>query len=95
MKYFTWDPDKNAQLKRKRGISFERILLHIEGGDILDILEHPHPERYPGQKIFIVRVEDYVYVVPFEEDERQVMLRTVFPSRKLTKRYLGEEQADE
>jgi hypothetical protein len=62
---------------------------------VLDILEHPNPDRYAGQRIFVVRREEYVYLVPFVEDEQTVFLKTIIPSRKATKQYLGEESDDE
>ena len=89
MKYFSWDPEKNEQLVRERGISFEEIVFHIERGDILDLLEHPHAERYPEQRIFIVDVEGYAYLVPFVESDTEVFLKTIIPSRKATRDYLG------
>jgi hypothetical protein len=95
VKYFAWNDAKNAQLRKERGIGFEDIVFHIERGDLLDILEHPNPERYAGQRILVVRREDYVYLVPFVEDEHAVFLKTVIPSRKATKQYLGEEPGDE
>src|SRR3989454_12791041 len=49
------------------------------------------PERYGGQRIFVVQRDDYVYLVPFVEDERTVFLKTIIPSRNATKQYLGEE----
>jgi hypothetical protein len=94
-------------------------VFHIERGDLLDILEHPNPDRYAGQRIFVVRREDSVYLVPFPpsppnrrgvlrrglaealraeadvEDEHMVFLKTIIPSRKATKQYLGEESDDE
>ena len=95
MKYFDWDDAKNAKLRTERGIGFEDIVFHIERGDLLDILEHPNPERYGGQRIFVVRREDYVYLVPFVEDEHTVFLTTIVPSRKALERVLGEESDDE
>ena len=90
MKYFTWDAEKNEKLKTERGIGFEEIVFLIERGNLLDILEHPNQDRYGGQKIFVVRREDYVYLVPFVEDTRLVFLKTIIPSRKATKQYLGD-----
>ena len=87
MKPFLWDPEKNEQLKRDRGISFERVVLHIEQGDLLDILEHPNPQKYPGQRLLVVQIEAYVFVVPCLEDDEGVFLKTIFPSRKLTRQY--------
>jgi predicted DNA binding CopG/RHH family protein len=65
VKYFDWDDAKNAKLRTERGIGFEEIVFHIDRGDLLDILEHPNPDRYAGQRIFVVRREDYVYLVSF------------------------------
>lgn len=95
MKYFAWDSAKNAKLRKDRGIGFEDVVFHIERGDLLDILEHTNPERYAGQRIFVAQREDDVYLVPFVEDHQMVFLRTIIPSRKATKQYLGEESADE
>lgn len=89
MKYFVWDEQKNAQLKAERGLGFEEIVFLIERGDLLDVLEHPNQQRYGGQRIFVVQREDYVYLVPFVEDERFVFLKTIIPSRKATRDYLG------
>ncbi len=95
VKFFAWDDAKNANLKAARGMGFEEIVFHFERGDLLHILEHPNPERYAGQRIFVVQREEYVYLVPFVEDEHTVFLKTIIPSRKATKQYLGEEPDDE
>ena len=95
MKYFDWDDAKNAKLRAERGIGFEDIVFHIERGDVLDILENPNPCRYASQRIFVVRREDYMYLVPLVEDEHTVFLKTIIPSRKATKHYLAEESDDE
>lgn len=89
MKRFNWNAEKNEQLRSDRGISFEEILFHIENGDVLDILEHPNQERYEGQRIFVVAVDEYVHLVPFVEDKREVFLKTIIPSRKAAKIYLS------
>ncbi len=94
MKYFAWDEAKNERLKVERGIGFEEIVFHIERGDLIDILEHPSQERYTGQRIFVVQRDDYVYLVPFVEGDKFVFLKTIIPSRKATKQYLGEEPED-
>jgi uncharacterized DUF497 family protein len=95
VKYFAWDDAKNAKLRKERGIGFEDVVFHIGRGDLLDILKHPNPDRYAGQRIFVVRRDDYVFLVPFVEDEHTVFLKTIIPSRKATKQYLGEEANDE
>ncbi|OGS27674.1 MAG: toxin [Elusimicrobia bacterium RIFOXYB2_FULL_48_7] len=88
MKRFNWDNDKNRKLIQERGISFEEIIFCIEKGYMLDKIEHPNQEKYRGQKIFVVQVDDYVYLVPFIENDREVFLKTIIPSRKATKLYL-------
>ncbi len=88
MKYFSWNAEKNESLRRERGVSFEETVFHIERGDLLDILEHPNQERYPGQKIFVVNINGYAFLVPFVESETEVFLKTVIPSRKATDTYL-------
>jgi hypothetical protein len=93
-KIFRWDESKNELLKKLRTISFEDIVVRVVGGDLLDVIEHPAPERYPGQKIFVVRIDDHVVLVPFVEDERTVFLKTIFPSRKMTRIYLGAKRRD-
>lgn len=89
MKSITWNSEKNVQLKTERGIAFEDVVYHIMAGDILDTIDHPNQDRYPGQKIHVLAIEAYVYLVPFVESEEEVFLKTVFPSRKATKLYLG------
>ena len=88
MKYFSWNEEKNKLLEAERLISFEDIVFCIQSGLLLDILEHPNQEKYKGQQIFVVQVDEYVYLVPFIEDEYEVFLKTIIPSRKATKRYL-------
>jgi uncharacterized DUF497 family protein len=88
VKLFAWNDEKNDWLKNERKISFEEIVLAIEWGFLLDILERPNPEKYPGQKIFVVQIEDYVYLVSFVENENEVFLKTIIPSRKATRKYL-------
>ena len=95
VKYFAWDDAKNAKLSADRGIGFEDIVFHIERGNLLDILEHPNRERYAGRRIFVVQRDDYVYPVPFVQDEHTVFLKTIIPSRKATNQYLGEESDHE
>ena len=94
VKVFAWDDAKNVTLRADRGIGFEDIVFHIGRGDVLDILEHPPPHRYAGQRVFVVQRDDYVYLVPYVEDEDTVFLKTIIPSRKATRQYLSEESED-
>ncbi len=91
MKYFSWDKGKNEKLKSERGISFEEVVFYIEKGKILDIVENPNNKQYKGQRIFIIEINDYAHLVPFVETEREIILKTIIPSRKATRSYLRKE----
>jgi hypothetical protein len=81
--------EKNQRLKEQRDITFEDVILSIEEGNLLDDLEHPNKEKFPNQNIFIilVKIKEYVYYVPYVEDEQSIFLKTIIPSRKLNKKY--------
>lgn len=89
MKSFNWSEEKNQLLKEKRGICFEDIIRCIKDGKLFSITEHSNPEKYPGQKIYVVECNNYVYLVPFVETKKEIFLKTIIPSRKATKHYLG------
>jgi hypothetical protein len=89
MKLYDWSDEKNVWLRHERGITFEDIVFHVAHGGLLDTIEHPNQRRYAGQRIFIVKVEEYVCLVPFVEDDEVIFLKTIMPSRKMTKLYLG------
>lgn len=90
MKSYDWNQEKNATLKKDRGVSFEEIVFHIENGDELGVYPHPNQERYPNQLISVVSVNNYAHLVPYIESEESVFLKTIIPSRKATKKYIGE-----
>lgn len=90
MKSFDWNKDKNIELKKVRDVSFEEVIFHIQNGDLLDVLEHPNKTKYPNQKIFVLAINEYVYYVPFVENEDSYFLKTIIPSRKLLKAYNNE-----
>ena len=81
--------EKNELLKEQRGISFEDVILALESGNLLDDIEHPNKEKYPNQNIFIIVIEikDYVYLVPYVEDDTSIFLKTIIPSRQMNKKY--------
>lgn len=91
MKYFAWNDEKNVLGKRDRGVSFEEIVFHIERGGILGIVEHSNRIKCRGQRMFVIAIENCVWLVPFVESEKRVFLKTAVPSRK-AKRYLGEKK---
>lgn len=88
MKYFDWNEEKNKLLKLERDVGFEDVTTAINSGELLDIITHPNQKKYPSQKMFVVNIGNYVYLVPFVEDSKKYFLKTIFPSRKMTKKYL-------
>ncbi|MHB8455814.1 MAG: toxin [Acidiferrobacterales bacterium] len=88
MKPFRLNHEKNERLKSERNVSFEEIVLAIEADGLLDIVVHSSPGKYPNQRLFIVAVEQYAYLVPFVEEADYYFLKTVIPSRKATRDYL-------
>jgi uncharacterized DUF497 family protein len=89
MKIYNWNSDKNQELILDRNISFEEAVFHIEHGGLLDDIVHPNASDYSNQRIFIIQIGEYVYLVPYVESEEEVFLKTIIPSRKFTKEYLG------
>jgi uncharacterized DUF497 family protein len=83
-----WDEGKNNQLQKQRNISFEEATQIILNGDYLDILENPARKE---QYIFIIMLNDYIHVVPFIVDnDNNMVLKTIYPSRKFHHIYGGE-----
>ena len=91
MKYFDWDEEKNQKLKEERGISFEEVVIALDEEKILYRGDHPNQDKYPGQKIVIVEMKNYAYMVPFVEDNEKIFFKTIIPNRKATKKYLRKE----
>lgn len=89
MKYYDWNDEKNELLKKLRGVSFEQVVLAIVSGDLIDRIKHPNPDKHPNQKIFIVKIDNYIYSVPYVEDDKKIFLKTIIPNSKETKKYLG------
>ena len=94
MKPFRWNAEKNEALASDRGISFERIVVAIEAGGLLDILAHPNQSKYPRQRVLVVSCDNYAYLVPFVEEEDYFFLKTVIPSRKATRDFLNQGEPD-
>lgn len=94
MKPFRWSQEKNELLRSDRGISFESIVVAVESGGLLDVLAHPNQARYPAQRILVVECDCYVYLVPYVEEADHFFLKTVIPSRKATRDYLKQGEAD-
>jgi uncharacterized DUF497 family protein len=89
MKHINWNTEKSLRLKESRGVCFEDVVYYIEKGCILHDYEHPNQKRYPGQRIMVIGVDNYAYLVPYVEDEEEIFLKTIIPSRKATEIYFG------
>jgi len=94
MKTINWNDKKNLALKESREICFEDVVFYIERGEILDDYAHPNQKTYPGQRIMVIGVDNYAYLVPYVEDEDEIFLKTIIPSRKATQKYFGEKNED-
>ena len=90
MKQYDWDPEKNKQLIEERGVSFEEVIFHLQSDSLLDDVEHPNQEVYGHQRMYVIAIEDYVYLVSYVESREGIFLKTIIPSRKATRQYLGE-----
>ncbi len=88
MKVFQWDNAKNEWLKENRGVCFEEVVILLEREDVLEIVNHPNQNKYPGQKIAIIKIGDYAYLVPYVQEREEIFLRTIIPSRKATNKYV-------
>jgi len=87
MAVYVWDKEKNQKLKRERGISFEAIIEALGEGDVVDDFPHPNRKKYPKQRMMVIIVNDYGYLVPYIDDNGTFVLKTIIPSRKATKHY--------
>ena len=94
MKPFRWSPEKNELLKHERGISFEEITVAVEAGTLLEVVVHPNPAKYPRQKVMVVGVAGYAYLVPYVEEDDHFFLKTIIPSRKATRDFITKESDD-
>ncbi|MDA3924861.1 MAG: toxin [Kiritimatiellae bacterium] len=90
MRKFKWNVEKNEQLAKQRGITFEEIMERIESGVKVFDTEHPNKKKYPNQRILIVELDGYAYMVPYVVDKDEFFLKTIIPSRKATKKYFGD-----
>jgi len=92
MKPFDWNRQKSTILRSSRGIGFEEVVNAINEGHILAVIEHPNKQKYPNQKIYIIDFDDYIYCIPFIEDNEKIFLKTIYPSRKYTNKFSKEKE---
>lgn len=89
MKPIRWNAAKSLSLKAERGVSFEEILSAISQDGLLSVMDHPNRAKYGHQKMLIVRIQDYAYLVPYVESEKEIFLKSIMPSRKATRDFLS------
>jgi len=90
VKKIDWNAEKNQHLRQERGITFEDVLFALQSGGLLDDVVHPNQDKYPQQRVLVVKIDDYAWLVPYVESETGIFLKTIIPSRKATRQYLGE-----
>ncbi|MCK4402012.1 BrnT family toxin [bacterium] len=95
MKRYNWNDEKSKKLKEERGISFEDIVFYIEKGHILDDLDHPNKMKYKNQRILVLEIKHYAYIVPYVQSKEEMFFKTIIPSRKATQKYLKGVDKDE
>lgn len=88
MKYVAWDSENNDKIIATRGIGFEEVINAIFEGKTITVLRHQNVKRHPNQRLFVINIDDYAYVVPFVEDKEKLFLKTIYPSRKHTEQYI-------
>ena len=91
MKKIDWNAEKNQRLRHERGITFKDVLFALQSGGLLDDVVHPNQDKYPQQRVLVVKINDYAWLVPYVESETGIFLKTIIPSRKVTRQYLGGE----
>jgi len=88
--------NKRIQIVRRKkpdadwGVSFEDVVFYLQQGTLINDFEHPNSDKYPNQRIFVLNIDDYMYLLPYVEDRNEIFLKTIIPSRKATKQYLGQ-----
>ena len=87
-KPFVWNDSKNEWLMTERGVSFDEIVYYIMNGHLVDVILNANQNKYPGQRVFVVNCAGYIHLVPFDESEKEIQLKTIVPSRKATRKYL-------
>ena len=84
-----WSAEKSLSLKAERGVSFEEVLSAISRGGLLCVMDHPNRTKYGHQKMLVVRIRDYAYLVPCVESDSEIFLKSIMPSRKATRQFLS------
>ena len=86
---YNFDHQTNRKLIELRGISFEEVIAILENEGPIDIIKHPNCEKYSHQRMYVVELNNYIYLVPFIDGKNEIFLKTIYPSRKAVKQYFG------
>ena len=89
METIRWDEQKNGWLKQHRGVCFEQAAVCLASERVLDVTDHPNQDRYPGQKVAVIEIDGYAYLIPYEYAGGEIVLKTMIPNRKATEKYIG------
>lgn len=87
MKTHNWSDEKSRWLEENRGISFEDVMFYLVTQNVMTIIEHPNQDKYSHQRMYVLDIDDYIYLVPFVENDKEIFLKTIIPSRSATKKY--------
>ena len=90
MPEYVWDSAKDELLQRERHISFDDVKYHLTSGEPLGDIQNPNQVRYPGQRLYVVRIGNRAWVVPYRRTGGYVFLYTAYPSDKFTRMYRGQ-----
>lgn len=89
MDIFRFNEEKDKLLKAQRGFGFETIINHIRKGDVIKVISNPNEQKYPNQKMYLIKINNKIVIVPYIEETNSHFLKTIYPSQKYTKKYLG------
>ena len=89
MDNYRFNEEKDRLLKTQRGFGFKTIIKHIEKGNVVKVINNPNKQKYPKQKMYLIKMKNKIVIVPFIEEINYNFLKTIYPSQKYTKKYLG------
>ena len=92
MKPIRFNKDKDKVLKEKRGIGFKDVIKEMGAGKIVTVRKHPNTKKFPSQKIMLINIKNYIFVIPYIETEKEIFLKTIYKSRKYTKEFINKKK---
>lgn len=89
MDKFRFNKEKDKLLKVQRGFGFKIIITEIEKGNVVEVIKNPNKQKYPYQKMYLIKINQHIVIVPYIEEIHYIFLKTIYPSQKYTKKYLS------